>query len=231
MYNNIGLVEYAKEWLKYETKYGWGCWGQLIGETIINQKANQYPSHYPAARQAELKRLIGKAWLIDCVGLIKGYYWGCIPGGRKVNYNSSTDVSADDMYYRAGVKGIISKMPDVPGLCVQLPGHIGIYIGNGKVIESTKGVFGDGVVVTNLNDRKWVHWLQCPYISYKEGDIMSKPTGDNPSDWARKSTEWAKEKGIIVGDGQGNYDWQKPLTRESMAVILHEFALTFGLEK
>ena len=71
----------------------------------------------------------------------KNYYWGMTPGGTKVNYIAKTDVSADDMYYRARIKGPISNMPDVPGLCVQLPGHIGVYIGGGQVIESTRGVF------------------------------------------------------------------------------------------
>lgn len=231
MYNNIGLVKFAKDWLNYETKYGWGCWGQPISESIINQKSNQYPSHYPAARQAELRKLIGKGWLIDCVGLIKGYYWGCTPGGRKVNYDVSSDVSADDMYYRAKIKGVIQTMPEIPGICVHMREHIGIYIGNGEVIESTKGVFGDGVVITRLGDRKWLHWLKCPYINYEEGAAMVEKSGDKPSDWAKEATDWAKKKEIIVGDGKGNYDWQKPLTRESMAVILKSFANVYGLEK
>ena len=45
-------------------------------------------------------------------------------------------------------------------------------------------------------------------------------TGDNPSEWARESTEWAKDEGIFVGDEKGNFGWQKPPTREQIAVIL-----------
>lgn len=55
-------------------------------------------------------------------------------------------------------------------------------------------------------------------------------TGDNPSNWAKEHTEWAKGKGIFNGDGQGNYDWQGALTRESLAVVLHKFATVYGLE-
>lgn len=53
-------------------------------------------------------------------------------------------------------------------------------------------------------------------------------TGDNPAEWARESTEWAKANGIFNGDGVGNYGWQKPITREAVAVILHNFAQTIG---
>lgn len=67
----------------------------------------------------------------------------------------------------------------------------------------------------------------------KEGEVMSETnkTGDNPSEWAKEHTEWAKEKGIIHGDGKGNYDWQGPVTREGMAAMLHAFAITYGLEE
>ncbi len=45
-------------------------------------------------------------------------------------------------------------------------------------------------------------------------------TGDNPSSWAKEAAEWAKAQGLFDGDGKGNYGWQKPVTREQLAVIL-----------
>lgn len=53
-------------------------------------------------------------------------------------------------------------------------------------------------------------------------------TGDQPSDWAREATEWAKMQGLINGDGAGNYGWQQPITREALATILHNFAVLMG---
>lgn len=166
--NNLGLVEYAEKWLGYDTFYGWGCWGQLITPDIVTRKAAQYPSHFLADRQRYL--LAQKnAFLIDCVGLIKGYYWGQIPGSGRIYYKPESDVDANSMYVRASIKGPIYTMPEIKGLCVQMDGHIGIYIGNGDVIESTRSeVFGDGVVRTKLHDRQWLHWLQCPYIYYEQ---------------------------------------------------------------
>ena len=53
-----------------------------------------------------------------------------------------------------------------------MAGHIGVYIGNGQVVESTRSIFGDGVVITHLTDRPWLHWLECPYIIYGEVETM-----------------------------------------------------------
>ena len=179
-------------------------------------------------RRSELTSLIGRAWGVDCVGLIKSYYWGCVPGVKQGKYNSSTDVSADGMYNRAVIKGNIDTMPELPGLCVQQPGHIGVYIGNGKVLEATRGTFGDGVVTTNLKARKWVHWLQCPFITYETEDEMSqivkqiseksgksedevitalavlvKFANVDESKWEKDGAKYLKDAGLITAERDG----------------------------
>jgi hypothetical protein len=64
-------------------------------------------------------------------------------------------------------EGPIESMPEQPGLCVSLPGHIGIYVGDGMVIESTATLgLENGVVMTRLDQRPWTHWLQCGHIQY-----------------------------------------------------------------
>ena len=45
-----------------------------------------------------------------------------------------------------------------------MEGHIGVYIGNGEVIEA-KGNH-DGVVKTNLSEGGWTRWMQLPGITY-----------------------------------------------------------------
>ena len=52
-------------------------------------------------------------------------------------------------------------------------GHIGIYIGDGKVIEA-KGT-KCGVVETELSAGGWTHWLKIPYITYIDGELGSAP--------------------------------------------------------
>ena len=56
-------------------------------------------------------------------------------------------------------------IPDTPGLAVWKPGHIGVYIGNGEVIEAMGTKYG--VVKTQLQGRGWTHWLEIPYIAYE----------------------------------------------------------------
>jgi uncharacterized protein YycO len=78
--------------------------------------------------------------------------------------NGMPDVGADGMYYNATVKGDMSSMPDTPGLAVWHEGHIGVYIGNGEVIEAMGTKYG--VVETQLSERSWTAWLEVPYITY-----------------------------------------------------------------
>ena len=90
------------------------------------------------------------------------------------------DISADQMYDNATEKGSIDTIPEIPGLAVWHEGHIGIYIGEGVVIEA-KGT-RHGVVQTQLANSSWTHWLKIPYINYVE------PTVD-PTDPTVPSTE------------------------------------------
>ena len=78
--------------------------------------------------------------------------------------NGMPDYGANQMYYAASVSGPIDTMPDIPGLAVWKDGHIGVYIGNGEVIEAMGTKYG--VVKTKLSDRNFTHWLQVEYISY-----------------------------------------------------------------
>lgn len=50
--------------------------------------------------------------------------------------------------------------------------------------------------------------------------ISCAGTGDHPSEWAKEATEFCKQAGIFNGDGEGNYGWQQPITREAVAQIL-----------
>ena len=74
------------------------------------------------------------------------------------------DVGADQMYYAAAESGTIDSIPEIPGLAVWQSGHIGIYIGNGEVIEAMGTLYG--VVKTHLQGSGWTHWLKVPYIYY-----------------------------------------------------------------
>lgn len=178
MYTAEGLVKHAKTALALKTKYMWGGIFREITAGYISQLRKMYGNKsgtgYSDARWNTLQSLIGKGYYgVDCVGLIKSYYWsGKADGGTgspKYGASGFPDVNATYMYQTAKVKGKISDMPEIPGLIVYSKSHphVGIYIGNGYTIESTLGARGDGVVKRKL-DSFWEYWFQCPFIEYKQ---------------------------------------------------------------
>ena len=80
--------------------------------------------------------------------------------------NEMPDISADTMYENAAEKGTIDTIPEIPGLAVWHEGHIGVYIGGDKVVQAANTTAG--VILTDLGDTAWTHWLKVPYISYMD---------------------------------------------------------------
>jgi hypothetical protein len=66
------------------------------------------------------------------------------------------------------------------------------------------------------------------FAEYMQRYMSVAGTGDRPSPWAQEAAEDMKAVGIINGDGQGNYGWQKPITREAAAVLLLNFKRAGG---
>lgn len=80
-------------------------------------------------------------------------------------YISKYDTNVGGMKSACSQKGSISNMPEIPGLLVFMgTHHVGIYIGNGYVIEA-KG-FNYGVVKTVLKNEPWDTWGKLSWINY-----------------------------------------------------------------
>lgn len=164
--NNLDLAKWAVEAQKNGWGYVYGTFGAMFVESLLNSKVSQYPDEV-----GDNEEFIRQNWLgrrtSDCVGLIKGYGW-LNAETQEVEYctNGMPDIGADAMYNTATDKGTIDAIPEIPGLAVWHEGHIGVYIGNGKVVQAanTKA----GVILTNLGDTAWTHWLKVPYIRYIE---------------------------------------------------------------
>ena len=164
--NNIDLVKYAKNAERCRWGYVWGTYGRILDQTYLNSLVSQYPEDVGDYEDFIRKNYLGGR-TADCGGLIKGYCWyDAATGNIKYGTNGMPGIRADEIYNRATEKGKISTIPEIEGLAVWHKGHIGVYIGNGEVIEakSTKV----GVVKTKLSSGKWTHWLKVPYITYVE---------------------------------------------------------------
>lgn len=163
--NAADLVAYVTNAWNSGWGYVWGTYGQVLTPELLQYKLTQYPDG--VGKYADFIRA---NWLgrhtADCVGLIKGYGW-LSTDTMTIDYGTHgmPDVGANEMYYSATRKGEIATMPDTPGLAVWKPGHIGVYIGNGEVIEAMGTKYG--VVKTQLEGCGWTHWLEVPGIEYE----------------------------------------------------------------
>lgn len=164
--NNLGLVQWAIQAHENGWGYVYGTYGNVLTESILQDRASVFGEEVTSYMDFIRSNWLGKR-TSDCVGLIKGYGWYDSKSGEvKVGSNGMADVGANGMFAAATVKGTIDTIPEVPGLAVWSDGHIGIYIGNGEVIEAMNTL--RGVTRTKLAGREWTHWLQIPYISYVE---------------------------------------------------------------
>ncbi len=181
-YTNSGLVTHCKEALKLKTVYMWGGLFREVTKSYINQLSGMYPNQYGDGRKKKLCELIGKGYYgCDCVGLVKSYYFGGFGVEKNAKgYVGAWDYGVGTMYNAAKVKGKIATMPKKEGVLVMTSdyGHVGVYIGNGEVIECTLSGFGDGVVKTKLKDRGWSWWCQCPVIVDDTG-VTKTTAGSN----------------------------------------------------
>ncbi len=162
--NNLDLVQWAIAAERSRWGYVWGTYGKVLDSNLYAGKLQQYPTEVGRYSDFILANWLGGR-TADCIGLIKGYGW-LDPDTLSIRYgtNGMPDLSANSMYSRAQEKGPISTIPEIPGLAVWHTGHIGIYIGNGEVIEAMGTRYG--VVRTQLSRGGWTHWLKIPYITY-----------------------------------------------------------------
>ena len=104
----------------------------------------------------------------DCAGLIEGYL---ICDDAESFYNPekyTAEIDNGITYLNCKEKGLIKSIPEIKGLLVFKPGHVGVYIGKGRVIEAKGHAYG--VVETELSKGDWRTWGKCPFIEYIESE-------------------------------------------------------------
>ena len=135
--NRQEFVDKAKEIYNLNTIYASGTFGNKFTEAFLKQKAKQYPKWYTPTRQAEIRARASKGtlYMFDCCGLIKGIIWGF----PNMKYASSglPDTNDSGIWVNYCINRSCDFSSIKPGDILHLPGHVGIYIGDGKAIEAT----------------------------------------------------------------------------------------------
>lgn len=160
-----GLVSHVNKCLLLPTVYMWDGKGETVTKTFIKKMRILYPKYYTEQRINHLLEFVNKDVRgFDCSGLIKNYVMG---GLEHYEYDASKDLNSLALFEKSTNKGPIETMPEKPGICLYMPGHTAVYVGNGLVIESTDNPdFGDGVISTKVSDRPWEQWYEMPWVEY-----------------------------------------------------------------
>lgn len=150
----------------------------------------------------------------DCCGLFKCFMWHDYHTKNASYYGKTQkDLSCEGLLAEAKEKGNISTIPEIPGVLVYMKGHMGIYIGNGKVIESTVAKYdgkkgriyktyfkGDGKGCDGKR-ATWTKWFKSPYLAY----VNVKPAESTPEQ--PKKDNFLGSRGYIkLGDKGDNVD-------------------------
>lgn len=170
----------------YKTLYVMGCFGAPLN----SKNKKRYTTNHSYNKKTTRTKIINKAtsdtFGFDCVCLIKGILWGWngdtkkTYGGAKYNSNGVADVSANAIIKSTYCTDISTNFNNIEvGEIVWLEGHVGIYIGNGEVVECTPA-WKDKVQITKLSQRKWKKHGKLKYIDYTKKAESTKPKKETP---------------------------------------------------
>lgn len=242
--NNWEFAEKVKHILEYRTLYVNGGWGwPLDAANKVRALMNSYNAQ--AIRSYKIEAASRDTFAFDCVCMIKAVLWGWSGkhfdhnGGAKYASNGVPDLNADQMIQACGERYDWENIE--VGSVVWVKGHIGVYVGDGMVVEATP-IWRDGVQMTSLNVpkkgyhyRKWKCWGKLPWVEYLEDFVtyeqfkqymekyLAELKDQDADEYAIDAIDWAYKEGIMKGDEHGNVMPQSPIKRQDVAVMLRRY--------
>lgn len=139
----------------------WGYVYSAQGELYTKALAAKWGAQKRAGKNATYYTQTCARWIgrrvVDCSGMIVQAIRAYKPDYK--------DRSSATLYLReTSERGAIDTMPEVAGLIVYKKGHIGLYVGGGKVIEARGAAYG--VVISDLSTQRWTNWGRLRDVMY-----------------------------------------------------------------
>ena len=152
------------------------------------------PTTYYSVSGGDWAKWNGKSWNFDCVILIKAILWGWngnknhSHGGANYGSNGVYDDTADGLINRC--KNVSTDFSNITaGEVLWTNGHVGVYIGNGQVIECTAG-WESKVLYSQIDSSgrrtrngtqiyTWKKHGKLPYIDYTLHTNTANTNNDN----------------------------------------------------
>jgi hypothetical protein len=179
------LAEACRAAAEKKTLYVYGAYGFPLHEENKQRILKGYAYNRKPERKEKIQKAQADTFGFDCSGLIKGLLWGWQGttgknGGAVYASNAVPDQNADTMI--ANCLDVSTDFTRIQvGEAVWLPGHIGIYVGDGLAVECTSK-WADGVQLTACNTpkegyptRAWKKHGKLPSVSYTEDVVISLP--------------------------------------------------------
>lgn len=179
------FLERIRKLPQLKTLYVKGGWGAPLNAYNKKRVINAYDYNYQ--RRAKIEAASADTFAFDCCGIVKSVLWGFSAdpsknnGGAQYKANGVPDLSeAGFLRVCTYVSNDWSKI--IPGACLFMDGHMGVYIGDGKAVEATP-IWADGCQYTRVNNitakgrgngRTWSKWGLIPYLDYEEEEDMTK---------------------------------------------------------
>ena len=147
--------------------YWFGTIGQTASAALYKDRKAAYPSYYTANDYAE--QIKNPKRCFDCAGLVKSMW--VYP-----KYNAADDLGATGIYGKCAVKGHISRDKLKKGILLfkgndKQKSHVGVYIGDNKIIEAKN--HASGVILSAFND-SWKYYAEYYNVDYS--DVTPAPT-------------------------------------------------------
>lgn len=191
---NLDICIWAE--MAYEQNWGyvWGTYGNVLTSSSLNSLKETYPQQVGARRFYEYiqSHYIGRR-CVDCAGLIKSYMWYNFTSGKIIyESNSFSDGNTEAIFGRSPQTGTIDTIPDILGLGVYHKGHMGIYVGDGMVIEAMGTTYG--MQKRPVEEGSWTHWFVIPGLTYVQEEAETEKTTEEseaaePTEASQETTE------------------------------------------